>query len=99
MDMAGFAINLNSFLSKPDIKMGFKEEKGHKRPVKDGHLETDFLENFATRESVECRGSDKEVCTQFPSVCSFQVLPTVGVNLAMNKPCSCYFTTQLRGLS
>ena len=62
MDMAGFAINIATFLSKPAVKMGFKEDKGRKRPVKDGYLETDFLENFATkRESVECRGSEREV--------------------------------------
>ena len=61
MDMAGFAINIASFLDKPDAKMGFKISKGHRIPVKDGHLETDFLENFASRETVECRGSDKEV--------------------------------------
>lgn len=61
MDMAGFAIHISSFLAKPDVKMGFTTEKGRKRPVKDGHLETDYLENFATRSSVECRGSSSEV--------------------------------------
>lgn len=61
MDMAGFAVNILHFLSKPGIKMGFYEEKGRRRPVKEGHLETGYLENFASRETVECRGSDKEV--------------------------------------
>lgn len=61
MDMAGFAISITAFLAKPDVKMGFNTEKGRKHPVKDGHLETDYLENFASRSSVECRGSDKEV--------------------------------------
>ena len=60
MDMAGFAINIKTFLAKPEVKMGFTSVKGHKRPVKDGHLETDYLENFASRKTVECRGSDKE---------------------------------------
>lgn len=62
MDMAGFAINIKSFLSKPDVKMGFISSRGRKRPVKDGHLETDYLQNFApSRAAVECRGSNKEV--------------------------------------
>ncbi len=61
MDMAGFAINIRAFLAKAGVKMGFKDIKGHKLPVKDGHLETDYLENFASRQTVECRGSDKEV--------------------------------------
>ena len=61
MDMAGFAVNIGSFLDRPDVKMGFKIDDGRRVPVKDGHLETDFLENFASRETVECRGSDKEV--------------------------------------
>ena len=61
MDMAGFAINIASFLAKPDVKMGFNSANGRKRPVKDGHLETDYLEHFGSRTSVECRGSSKEV--------------------------------------
>ena len=62
MDMAGFAINITLFLGQPDVKMGFNTENGKRHPVKDGHLETDFLENFASRETVECRGSSSEVC-------------------------------------
>ena len=62
MDMAGFAVNILSFLAKPKVKMGFNDVGGRRVPVKDGHLETDFLEKFASRETVECRGSDKEVC-------------------------------------
>ena len=61
MDMAGFAIHISSFLAKPGIKMGFNTENGRVHPVKDGHLETDFLEQFGSRSSVECRGSSKEV--------------------------------------
>ncbi len=61
MDMAGFMIHITKFLSKPEVKMGFTTVKGRKRPVKDGHLETDYLENFASRSSVECRGAEKEV--------------------------------------
>ena len=63
MDMAGFVINIAHFLDKPDVKMGFTTQKGRRVPVKDGHLETDYLGNFATRDTVECRGSNSEVMT------------------------------------
>lgn len=61
MDMAGFVINITKFLSKPGVKMGFTTVEGRTRPVKDGHLETDYLEEFASRKTVECRGSETEV--------------------------------------
>ena len=56
--MAGFAIQVQYILSKPDVWVGF-DETGH--PTKPGYLETMFLENFASRETVECRGNNDEV--------------------------------------
>ncbi len=61
MDMAGFAIHITHFLSKPYVKMGFMKVKGRQRPVKPGYLETAYLENFASKESVECRSPEDEV--------------------------------------
>ena len=58
MDMAGFAINLRLFLEKPDVVVGI-DIKG-KQSTR-GRLETDLLEHFTTKETVECRGSNTEV--------------------------------------
>ena len=60
LDMAGFAINVQKILDKPDVRVGL-EENG--KPTKRGYLETSFLEKFATRKTVECRGITNEVWT------------------------------------
>ena len=57
--MAGFAIQVQHIMSKPDVWVGF-DETG--QPTKRGYLETMFLENFASRETVECKGNNEEVC-------------------------------------
>lgn len=59
IDMAGFAIRVELILSNPNVWMGFAESG---RPSSMGYLESNFVENFATRESVECRGNNREVC-------------------------------------
>lgn len=59
IDMAGFAITLRLLLEKPDVLFG---QNVHGRMSKIGYLESDFLEHFATRNSVECLGSETEVC-------------------------------------
>lgn len=56
--MAGFAISLRLLLEKPDVVFG---QNLHGHMSKMGHLESDFLEHFATRNSVECLGSETEV--------------------------------------
>ena len=56
--MAGFAISLRLLLEKPDIVFG---QNLHGRMSIVGHLESDFLEHFATRNSLECLGSETEV--------------------------------------
>ena len=58
LDMAGFAINVQKILDKPDVRVGL-EENG--KPTRRGYLETSFLEKFATRKTVECRGITNEV--------------------------------------
>ena len=58
IDMAGFAIHLRKFLEHPRVYFGV-DLHGH--ISKTGYLETDLLSHFATRESVECRGSNTEV--------------------------------------
>lgn len=60
MDMAGFVVHIQKILEKPSIKMGFMMLKNRLRPVKSGHLETIYLEQFASHDTVECRGSEKE---------------------------------------
>ncbi len=58
--MAGFAIRVEPILSKPNAWMGFITSP--ENPSSKGYLESNFLENFASRENVECRGNNKEVC-------------------------------------
>ena len=55
--MAGFAINVDLLLKNRDAVIG-KNRDG--RPSAPGYLEPDFLSQFCTRETVECRGP-KEV--------------------------------------
>ena len=56
--MAGFAINVERIIEKPEVRVGLLEDG---KPTKRGYLETSFLEHFATRETVECRGRTNEV--------------------------------------
>ncbi len=58
IDMAGFAVHVNLILSKPKVKIGFDRNE---KKSKLGYLESDFLEHFANRKTVECLGSNKEV--------------------------------------
>ena len=58
--MAGFAIHLRNFIKKPKVGLGM-DMHGHLS--KNGYLEPDLLSHFAShRSSVECRGSNTEVC-------------------------------------
>ena len=58
VDMAGFAINLRYFLKKPSVMVGLNV-RGHSS--RNGYLETDLLEHFTTKGTVECLGSNHEV--------------------------------------
>ncbi len=60
--MAGFAIQVTVLLSKPDVWVGF-DELGE--PTQRGYLGTSFLEKFTSRDAVECRGNDREVCCAY----------------------------------
>ena len=55
--MAGFALNLAQVM-KSDVQFG-REVTG--KDSANGHLETDFLEHFTTKDTAECRGSNEEV--------------------------------------
>ncbi len=56
--MAGFSVHVKTLLTKPNVWVGF-DPLGE--PTQRGYLETSFLENFATRNTVECRGNNREV--------------------------------------
>ena len=56
--MAGFAIRVDLILASPDVWVGF-EDSGE--PTERGYLETNFLERFASRDTVECRSNNKDV--------------------------------------
>ena len=58
IDMAGFALSLRQVLLKWNVEFGINVRG--KRSLT-GHLETDFLEHFTTKDTAECRGSDKEI--------------------------------------
>ena len=60
--MAGFSINVQKILDKPEVRVGLLEDG---KPTKRGYLETSFLENFATRKTVECRGLSNEVWKRY----------------------------------
>lgn len=51
LDMAGFAVNLGLFLSKPKAKFAYK--------VKRGFQESEFLRHLVTMEELEPKASDK----------------------------------------
>ena len=74
--MAGFALHVTQFLSKPYVKIGFFKIKGRRRPVRPGYLETTYLENFVSKDKVECRSPENEVCFQ---VMMFVVLVIVNI--------------------
>ena len=56
--MAAFAINLCQFFKHPEARIGV-DVHGH--PTQGGNLETDMLEHFTNKSTVECRGSETEV--------------------------------------
>lgn len=58
IDMAGFAVSLKHFLSKPDAKFSLKSEGGFQ--------ETDFLSLLTTREELEPKAAN---CTKVRSEC------------------------------
>ena len=62
VDMAGFAIHLCQFFTHPNARVGVNV---HGTSSWAGFLETDLLEHFTSRSSVECRGSETEVYCQW----------------------------------
>ena len=58
LDMAGFAVHLCQLFKNPKARVGV-DIHGH--TSRNGFLETDFLQHFATKSTVECRGSETEV--------------------------------------
>lgn len=58
VDMAGLAVNARVFLERPSIELGVTAQGGQ---AKLGYLETELLNQFTSRESIECRGSPDEV--------------------------------------
>lgn len=56
--MAGLAVNARVFLERPSIELGVTAQGGQ---AKLGYLETELLNQFTSRESIECRGSPDEV--------------------------------------
>ena len=51
--MAGFAVNVDLIMKHPEAIIG--TDKNGKTSVP-GYLEPDFLSQFCSRETVECRG-------------------------------------------
>ena len=61
VDMAGFAIHVNLFVKKPQVKVGFRP--GLNRRSKRGFMESDLIKSIGgSREQIECRGVANEVC-------------------------------------
>ncbi|CAI8034523.1 Galactosylgalactosylxylosylprotein 3-beta-glucuronosyltransferase 2 [Geodia barretti] len=58
LDMAGFAVHLCQLFKNPKARVGV-DIHGH--TSRNGFLETDFLQHFATKSTVECCGSETEV--------------------------------------
>ena len=56
--MAGFAIHLCELVKHPKARVGVNID-GQRSEI--GYLETDLLQHFTNRSSVECRGSETEV--------------------------------------
>lgn len=59
IDMAGFAISLKHFLSKPEAKFSYSSEGGFQ--------ETDFLSLLTTREELEPMAAN---CTKVSKICT-----------------------------
>ena len=62
LDMAGFAVHLCQLFKHPKARVGVNI---HGQTSKNGFLETDFLQHFANKSTVECRGSETEVIRVF----------------------------------
>ncbi len=58
IDMAGFAVCVELIVAKPNVLMGVDRSRKQSNL---GYLESDFLENFVSKDTVECRGNNKEV--------------------------------------
>ena len=61
--MAGYAINVHSILYEPMAWFGRQKRRAITKELQSSEstLETTFLEYFATRETVECKGTYFEV--------------------------------------
>ena len=57
--MAGFAINVKKILEHQEVKVGIERNC---KLTRRGYLETSYLEHFASRETVHCLGTNREVC-------------------------------------
>ena len=58
--MAAFAIHINLFLWKPEVRVGFRP--GGKKRSKRGFMESDLIKSIGrSREQIECRGAPNEV--------------------------------------
>ena len=64
--MAGFAINVKKILEHREVKVGIERDG---KPTRRGYLETSYLEHFASRETVHCLGTNREVCLGGMHVC------------------------------
>ncbi len=61
VDMAAFAIHLNVFLEKPEVKVGY--QPGNSKRSKRGFMESDLIKSIgSSRDQIECRGVPNEVC-------------------------------------
>ena len=67
--MAGFAVHLCQLFKNPKARVGV-DIHGH--TSRNGFLETDFLQHFATKSTVECCGSETEVIRVFTRVYIYQ---------------------------
>lgn len=61
VDMAAFAIHINLFIQKPEVRVGFRPGQKNKRSKK-GFMESDLIKSIgSSREQIECRGVPNEV--------------------------------------
>ena len=84
--MAGFAINLRAILEKSNVWFGMTV-KGKQSQT--GQLETDLLEHFTTRDQVECRGSNSEVCACLCVVCACLCVVCMYLCVCVCSLCAC----------
>ena len=63
--MAGFAVCVELIVAKPNVLIGVDRSR---KQSKLGYLESDFLENFVSKDTVECRGNNKEVFTVYTCI-------------------------------